>query len=392
MQIKSPAKPTNCQFIQLGGPPSDWDIQHYANGIADGGKIGRLPGTELQQHPAMRPWGRSRDGEVALVAHMPCYKLLLGVIDAARHDHNRAADFERDHPSQRYTRQQAAAGEREPEVSVARDYGERQRRVRLSLPEQTARLADEACAVSLRDLNLRGAHIPLLNEEMLAEVAAGLEMASPQGGSGRTVCGPASTSTGGATTSQFQPPMVQKKAHRAKPPPSKYAPLSRLSTDPRGLLKAAKSRGTELRSVKKALKRQSSQYQAQLSMVPATRTRPAHLPCMQTTHVTVAVCLGAELKRGAKEKLLETTTALGKANRALSQLKARVKVFDDARDILAEAGMRVRPHAERSHVCPRRQLTRLHCVYPRVGRISRTSMRAASLTERSTLSASLTRT
>ena len=177
----------------------------------------------------------------------------------------------------------------------------------------------------------------------------------------------------------------------------------------------------------------------------------------------------AELKREAKEKLGATSTALSKANRALAQLKARIKVFDDARDILAEAGMRVRrrslpiiriwitllfiqcaipidalvpraraacrmshaceshhgasgmwtPHSSPphdkalqalasvdeafTHAC--RSLVPRHAplVPPQptqptpfesshIGRISRTSMRAASLTERSTPSASLTHT
>ena len=212
--IREP-KPTSCTFIACGGPPSDWDIHQYADSVIAARGIGTLPG-KGGHPPTMAPVGR-QSGEAKLVAHSSCYRLLLGVINAARADPERAAKFEHDHPSQRFTRQQAAAGEPEPPVAVQRGYGERQRRVTFTPSEQAAKLAEEAGAPRLCDLNLRGAHIPLINEEMLAEFAAGLEMASPQGGGGGTVGGAAGTSTSGGTATQVSPPTVQTKSHKAKP-------------------------------------------------------------------------------------------------------------------------------------------------------------------------------
>lgn len=61
------------------------------------------------QHPkTMVPFGCTSEGaSCEHKAHTECYRLLLGVIDAARADPHRAAAFEAAHPTERYTRQQA---------------------------------------------------------------------------------------------------------------------------------------------------------------------------------------------------------------------------------------------------------------------------------------------
>ena len=178
-------KPVSCEFIQVGGPPSDWDISRYATDVS--ANIGTLPGNSTIHPPTMVPRGRSHNGKV--VGHPSCYRLLLGVIDAARNDPEREAAFQHDHPQRSFTRQQAAVGIARPAVESVRDYGIRQQRVTLSTQEQAARLAEEASTLSLRDLKdlgnrvdfaptevwqtgpRTGAHIPLVNDEVLAQLA-----------------------------------------------------------------------------------------------------------------------------------------------------------------------------------------------------------------------------
>ena len=143
--IKAPMKPVSCEFIQVGGPPSDWDISRYATDVS--ANIGTLPGNSTIHPPTMVPRGRSQNGKV--VGHTSCYRLLLGVIDAARNDPEREAAFQHDHPQRSFTRQQAAVGIARPAVESVRDYGIRQQRVTLSTQEQAARLAEEASTLSL---------------------------------------------------------------------------------------------------------------------------------------------------------------------------------------------------------------------------------------------------
>lgn len=97
-------KPTRCAFVSAGGPTSDWDIKRYASGLQymSGVDI-KLIGNATEQPPTMVPFGRTSAGAGCdMLAHPACYRLLLGVVGAAREDPERAAAFEREHPSQRY--------------------------------------------------------------------------------------------------------------------------------------------------------------------------------------------------------------------------------------------------------------------------------------------------
>jgi hypothetical protein len=124
-------------MIQVRGPPSDWDIQRYAD---------RLPDMKLMKPeecpPTLRPVGRTPAGaELELVAHSACYRLLLGVVNAARADPDRQAAFDAEHPTEHYTRQQAAAGMPEPMADVARDYGKPAQRPKATAAQMAAAVA-----------------------------------------------------------------------------------------------------------------------------------------------------------------------------------------------------------------------------------------------------------
>ena len=168
--ISGAAKPTSCALIAVGGPPSNWDIERYACEVSL-----TSPLIDEAIYPRrMIPFGRTEDGSACtLVAHTACYRLLNGVVGAARKDPERAAAFERDHPSQRFTRQAAAAGVPEPIGEPARDYGEAQERQSLTAAQRAASLGDEMGAEpTLADLDLGGAFIGLVNRELLSTVAA----------------------------------------------------------------------------------------------------------------------------------------------------------------------------------------------------------------------------
>jgi hypothetical protein len=94
---------SRCSFESSGGPPSNWD--RYANSLPI-----TVPSQET--HPReMVPFGRTPSGaSCQQYAHSQCYRLLLGVKSAAQLDPDRAAAFEAAHPTERHTRQAAAAG------------------------------------------------------------------------------------------------------------------------------------------------------------------------------------------------------------------------------------------------------------------------------------------
>lgn len=130
---------TNCEFLSLGGVPSDWDITRYAACV----KV-TVP-MQDKKPKTMTPYGRTADGAgCSFTAHPQCYRLLLGIIGAAREDPDRAAAFEADHPTQRWSRQKAAEGVPEPELHVLPQIGEAQQRTVPSAAEKAVMLADEA--------------------------------------------------------------------------------------------------------------------------------------------------------------------------------------------------------------------------------------------------------
>ena len=84
-------------LVAIGGPPSNWDIERFALEVSL-----TSPLIDEAIYPRrMIPFGRTEDGSACtLVAHTACYRLLNGVVGAGRKDPERAAAFERDHPSQ----------------------------------------------------------------------------------------------------------------------------------------------------------------------------------------------------------------------------------------------------------------------------------------------------
>ena len=162
---------TVCSFVKVGGPPIQWDITRY------GDRINVWIPNEAQYPKTMTPHGRTTDGaDVTMKAHTECYRLLKGIIEAARSDPDRRAAFDADHPTAPpHTRQQAAAGVPAPEAQVVRDYGEASERTRPTSLSDAADLAVDAAGFvgpTLGQLRLRCASIPLINEEALEELAA----------------------------------------------------------------------------------------------------------------------------------------------------------------------------------------------------------------------------
>ena len=123
----------------VGGAPSSWDIERYALGL-------NVQVLNAERCPVtMVPFGRTSDGaSCELVAHHACYRVLYGVIGAARADEQRAAAFAAAHPTALHTRQAAAAGLPKPVVHILQPVGTAQKRVAPDAAHKAAALAAEA--------------------------------------------------------------------------------------------------------------------------------------------------------------------------------------------------------------------------------------------------------
>ena len=319
MQITK-GRPTVCTFTNSGGPPDIWDIKRYADSIEgfDLPSASRCPAT-------MVPFGLSPAGKgCGLKAHPQCYRLLLGVIGAAHADPGRAAAFAADHPSQRPTRQDTAAGVPEPQVQVARKYGPAPAtRATAGATQRTSAVAEEAQAPrgpQLRELRLHGAKIQLINIEALNTPGAAKPLAAEE------TSEETSEETGdGAAASTWKDAWhaahaASKSASRARHGgPSKFAPLAKLAqqSSNKQLLAAAQQRGEALTAALAELERQTTQYQEQLELKRSAKTENEALLKENKEMVRL-------LKAAAKE---------------LRSALERLQPFNDAAKMLADAGM-----------------------------------------------------
>lgn len=216
---------------------------------------------------------------------------------------------------------------------TAREYGEpHQQRAPASQEQKAAALAAEAASMArptLNELDLTGAFIPLINTEVLSAVAASrlsgsvsgaatpAQAAALQQTAEQNAAGAGSSSGNSRESMPTEAQMLKKPSHRAELPPSKYTPLSTLLTQPlrrskeaQTLLRASQAKAQELATLKPMLQRKSQQYKMQL-----------------------------ELKRAALKQTGHLGKLLSKSSRDLESVRGRLQTFDDAKDILAEAGM-----------------------------------------------------
>ena len=270
------------------------------------------------------PWSHQRRGAV---------ERAFGVLPVAarrhRADPDRQAAFERDHPTERYTRQAKAVGVPEPTPQVAPVYGEPGRR---ETSKSVQKAADEAAKAEaftgpkLGDPRLGRGSITLINKEALRSLESGTDAhASRLVAERRTQPRqpardkPAAESTGAAAASSARPaPAAASK--KASVMPSKFAPLSKLAkqSSNRSLLLAAQQRGTLLNEALAKLDRQTAQYQEQLGLKRELNAATQALLKERSQLVRL-------LKAAAKE---------------LQTAQERLQPFDEAAAKLKEEGMR----------------------------------------------------
>lgn len=295
------------QLLAFGGPPTDWDIKRYADSMS----IKLVAANQCP--PTMVPFGRTNEG-VEMKGHSACFRLMRGVIKLAQEDKDRPAAFQRDHPTERYTRQAAAAGVPEPTPQDAPLYGQTVRRVKADAAQKAAAEAAEAEASggpTLGDLRLGRGSITLINEREAVRAKAQAQQLAKQPRQPATGM-PATESTGAAAASSAK--------RREGAAPSKYAPLGKLAKP--SLLLAARQRADDLNEALAKLDRQTAQYQQQLGLKRESN----------------AISQALLRERGQLARLLKMST------KEVLAAHERLQPFDEAAAKLKEAGMRDIPH------------------------------------------------